>query len=230
MKKNSERILNYCDKLSKINIKPFNNYKFINPYNNKRVNEITTKFYNKYYNDNKKRRLIIGSNPARRGTAVTGVPYEDAAHLQNEIGISIDNFYINKLSSNFLYDVIEEYGGCTKFYSDFYMNFVFPLGISKINSKGKESNVNYYEIKDFEEKLSKYIINSIKEILSFNIDTSVCYYIGSGKNYEYLLKINKEYKFFNKIVPLEHPRFIMQYNYNSKDTYLKKYLDAFKNY
>lgn len=230
MKKTSEKILNYCDKLSKINIKPFNNYKFINPYNNKRVNEITTKFYNKYYNDNKKRRLIIGSNPARRGTAVTGVPYEDAAHLQNEIGISIDNFYINKLSSNFLYDVIEEYGGCTKFYSDFYMNFVFPLGISKINSKGKESNINYYEIKDFEEKLSKYIINSIKEILSFNIDTSVCYCIGSGKNYEYLLKINKEYKFFNKIVPLEHPRFIMQYNYKSKDTYLKKYLDAFKNY
>ena len=146
--------------------------------------------------------------------------------MQQETGIFIDNFYVNKSSSNFLYDVIEEYGGCDKFYSDFYMNFVFPLGIAKINSIGCESNCNYYEIKDFEKKLYLYIIESIKEILTFNIDTSVCYCIGSGKNYEFLLKINKEYKFFKKIIPLEHPRFIMQYNSKNKDLYLKKYLQA----
>ena len=33
------------------------------------------------------------------------------------------------------------------------------------------------------------IVNSIKEQLTFNIDTSVCYCIGSGKNYEILKKI-----------------------------------------
>ena len=74
--------------------------------------------------------------------------------------------------------------------------------------------------------LYKYIIESIKEILTFNIDTSICYCIGSGKNYEFLLKINKEYNFFKKIIPLEHPRFIMQYNSKNKDLYLKKYLIA----
>ena len=83
--------------------------------------------------------------------------------------------------------VIAEYGGCEKFYNDFYMNFVFPLGIAKINPNNSESNCNYYEIKQFETKLYDYIIKSIKEILSFNIDTSICYCIGSGKNYEFLL-------------------------------------------
>lgn len=189
---------------------------------------ITTKFYNKYYNDNNKRRLILGSNPARRATAVTGIPFEDAVHLQQETGIFINNFYINKSSSNFLYDVIKEYGGCDKFYNDFYMNFVFPLGIAKINSNNSESNCNYYKIKQFEKKLYQYIIESIKEILKFNIDTSICYCIDSGKNYEFLLKINKEHNFFKKIIPLEHPRFIMQYNLKSKDLYLKKYLNALR--
>ena len=132
-KKNSEKILQYCKRLSKINIESFENYKIINPYkeNKEQIELITTKFYNKFYNDKQKRRLILGSNPARRGTATTGIPFEDITHLQKETGISINNFHINKSSSNFLYDVINNYGGCNKFYQDFYMNFVFPLGIAK---------------------------------------------------------------------------------------------------
>ena len=230
-KTNSNKILNYCDNLSKIEIDSFDDYKIINPYNDvnkEQIKLITEKFYNKFYDDNNKRRLILGSNPARRASAVTGIPFEDAVHLQKETGIFIDNFYVNKSSSNFLYDVIDEYGGCKKFYNDFYMNFVFPLGIAKINSKGNEVNWNYYDIKKYEDKFEKYIIDSIKEMLKFNIDTSICYCIGSGKNYEYLLKINKEYNFFGEIIPLEHPRFIMQYNSKNKDFYLKKYLDALK--
>lgn len=228
-KTNSEKILNYYDNLSKIKIEAFDNYIIINPYNDsnkEQVRLITTKFYNKFYNDNNKRRLILGSNPARRASAVTGIPFEDAIHLQKSTGIFIDNFYVNKSSSNFLYNVIDKYGGCEKFYSDFYMNFVFPLGIAKATDKGREINANYYDIKGYEEKLEKYIVESIKEILTFNIDTSICYCIGSGKNYEYLLKLNKKYSFFDKIIPLEHPRFIMQYNSKNKDLYLEKYLDA----
>ena len=222
-KTNSEKILTYCDNLSKIKIDSFDYYKIINPYNDcnkEQIKVITTKFYTRFYNDKKKRRLILGSNPARRASAVTGVPFEDAIHLQKETGIFIDNFYVNKSSSNFLYDVIDEYGGCEKFYNDFYMNFVFPLGISKINSKGNEVNYNYYDVKQYEERFEEYI--------QFNIDTSICYCIGSGKNYEHLVKLNRKYNLFKEIIPLEHPRFIMQYNSKNKDLYLKKYLEALK--
>lgn len=80
-------------------------YKIINPYigeQKKQVKKVCSLFYQKYYNDGQARRTIFGSSPPRRGSAVTGVPFEDAIHLQNETGIYLDNFYINKSSSDFL--------------------------------------------------------------------------------------------------------------------------------
>lgn len=204
-------------------------YELVNPFNGDKkdvVNNIVNAFYGKFYNDTKPRRLILGSSPARRGSSVTGIPFEDAEHLQKETGIFIDEFYINKSSSGFLYDVINEYGGCEKFYSDFYMNFVCPLGIVKTNVKGNKVNCNYYENKSLKEALYPFIIHSIQAQINFGLDTSVCYCIGSGENYKFLSSINQKYKFFNKIVPLEHPRYIMQYNSKNKDIYIKKYLDA----
>ena len=225
-----EKVLQFDNDLSKIEIELPEGFKIINPFNgsNKiQMNEITKKFYNMYYNDNNSRRLIIGSSPARRGTAVTGIPYEDAEHLQNTTGIYIDDFYINKSSSNFLYDVIEKYGGSEKFYSKFYMNFVCPLGIVRINSKGNEVNCNYYESKKVQKLLYPFMLESIKKQIDFGLDTSVAYCIGSGENYAFLTKLNEEHHLFKKIIPLEHPRFIMQYNSRRKDEFIKKYLDAF---
>lgn len=228
-KTNADKILEFDSELSQVALCVPDGFKIINPYlgeSKQQINKITTAFYKKFYNDNKKRKMILGSSPARRGSAVTGVPYEDANHLQNETGIYIDNFYVNKSSSNFLYDVIETYGGCKKFYNDFYMNFICPLGIVRINSKGNEVNCNYYENKKLQSSLYDFILKSIKEQLQFNIDTSICYCIGSGENYEFLKKINEKHHFFKTIIPLEHPRYIMQYNSKNRDYYFEKYLSA----
>lgn len=224
-----DRVLQFDKYLSKVNIDLPEGFKIINPFsgsNKKQINEITEKFYNKYYSDNKLRKLIIGSSPARRGTAITGIPFEDAFHLRNTTGIYIDDFYVNKSSSNFLYDVMECYGGSEKFYSDFYMSFVCPLGVVRIDSKGKKVNCNYYENKKVQDLLSSFILESIKKQIQLGLDTSIVYCIGSGENYAYLVNLNNKYHFFEKIVPLEHPRFIMQYNSNRKDEFLQKYLDA----
>ena len=151
-----QKVLQFNAKLSKTSLMLPDGYSIINPFISEQknlVNSISSIFYKKFYNDTNKRRLILGSSPARRGTAVTGVPFEDVKHLEDKTGISIKNFYINKSSSNFLYDVIEEYGGCKKFYSRFYMSFVCPLGIAKINSKGNEVNCNYYDTKKLENTL-----------------------------------------------------------------------------
>lgn len=202
-------------------------YRRVNPYSGDQselLRKITTAFYQKYYNDTKPRRIILGSSPARRESAVTGVPFEDAKHLQNETGIFIDKFYINQSSSEFLYDVMTEYGGCEQFYTDFYMNFVCPLGIVRTNAKGNEVNCNYYENKKLQAALKPFILESIRSQIDFGIDTSVCYCIGSGDNFDFVSKINKKHHFFDTIIPLEHPRFIMQYN--SKN--MKKYLSALK--
>ncbi len=228
----AQKVLQYNKTLSSIQLNLPDGFRIINPFagNSKElVQDITTTFYQKYYNDNKIRYLILGSSPARRGTAVTGVPFEDALHIQKETGIMIKNFYVNKSSSDFLYDVIEKYGGSKTFYSKFFLNFVFPLGIVKTNSKGNEVNCNFYDSKSLQEYLQNFIIDSIRTIISFGIDTSVCFCIGSGKNFSILNEINKKYKFFKRIIPLEHPRYIMQYNSKNKEIFLNKYLAALKN-
>lgn len=223
----ANKVLDYNEWLSKISFDLPSKYRFNNPFNGEnkeQIKKITNIFYNKYYNDCNKRKLILGSSPARRGTATTGIPFEDANHLYEKTGIKIENFYINKSSSNFLYEVIELYGGCERFYKDFLMNFICPLGLVNINSKGHEVNSNYYENKKLESVLYDFIVDSLKKQISFGIDTSVCYCIGCGDNFKFLIKINKKYHFFDEIIPLEHPRFIMQYNSDNMDKYLKKYI------
>ena len=225
----SDKVLDFNKWLANVSLNLPDSYSINNPFNGdnkEKIREITNKFYKKYYNDSNKRYLILGSSPARRGTAVTGIPFEDANHLYKETGIMIDNFYINKSSSDFLYEVMEQYGGCEKFYGDFFMEFVCPLGIININSKGNEVNSNYYESKKLEKALYSFIVASLQKLISIGIDTSVCYCIGSGENFKFLLRINEQYHFFEKIIALEHPRFIMQYNSKNKDKYLEKYLSV----
>ena len=228
----SDNVLEFNEWLANTSLELFDNYSISNPFNGKnriQIKEITNAFYKKYYNDHNKRYLILGSSPARKGTATTGIPFEDANHLYKETGIMIDNFYINKSSSNFLYDVMEKYGGCQRFYKDFFMSFVCPLGIVNVNSKGNLVNANYYENKKLEKASHNFIVDSLKKQIALGIDTSICYCIGSGENFKFLTKINEEYHFFDKIIALEHPRFIMQYNSKDRNKYLDKYINALNN-
>lgn len=106
------------------------------------------------------------------------------------------------------------------------MSFVCPLGLVGTNVKGNEVNCNYYESKKLQEYLLPFIVSSLRSQIKFGVDTSVCYCIGSGENYKVLTQINNEHHFFEKIIPLEHPRFITQYNSKNIDWYMKKYMTA----
>ena len=88
----SQKIIEFDRFLSNANLSLPDGYKIINPFcgeSRDKINQIIEIFYQKFYNDNKKRRMILGSSPARRGTAITGIPYEDAQHLQSQTGIFI---------------------------------------------------------------------------------------------------------------------------------------------
>jgi hypothetical protein len=67
----------------------------------------------------------------------------------------------------------------------------------------------------------------MEEQLSWPIDRSVVYCLGTGKNYKFLLQLNEEHNWFDVIVPLEHPRYIMQYKSSRVEEYIQKYLKAF---
>ena len=229
----AQKILEFYDSLKNVGINLPEKHRLINPFtgaNQQQIAQIIHRFYHRYYHDDKRRFMILGSSPARRGTALTGVPFEDFNHLQKDTGISLDAFGANKRSSSFLYEVMEEYGGRQNFYKQFYMSFVCPLGIEKINLKGNWVNCNYYENAVLKKCLYPFIVDSLRRQIDFNIDTSVCFCIGSGENFKFLTNINNEHHFFDAIVPLEHPRFIMQYNSNRKEEFMQKYVNIFRQY
>ena len=171
--------------------------------------------------------MIVGINPGRLGAGVTGVPFTDSYRLLEKCGIVIDGLVTYEPSSVFVYDVVDAYGGAESFYRDFYITSVSPLGFVKFNSKNREVNFNYYDDAVLQQVIEPFIIASLEHQLDFGIDRSCCFCMGTNKNYNYLSQLNWQKGYFREIVPLEHPRFVMQYRLKQKEDYIKKYIAAF---
>jgi len=204
------------------------NISIMNPFKeNEEALEISSKFYKKFYDDFEKRFLILGINPGRFGAGVTGVPFTDTKRLMDECGLQFSGKSTHEPSATFIYEMINAFGGTQKFYSKFYIHSICPLGFTITNGKGKEVNYNYYDSKELTDAVYDFIIENIKKQIGFGVSTDICFCFGTGKNEQFLKKINEEFYFFKKIIALEHPRYIMQYKSKSKPDYIDKYLQAF---
>jgi hypothetical protein len=222
----AERVIEYNMNLT-FNLDLPEGIRMMNPFlESPRTLEISSEFYRKFYSDNNKRRLILGINPGRFGAGVTGIPFTDTKRLSDKCGIHLNGVHTHEPSSVFIYEAIEAYGGVDKFYSDFYINSPSPLGFVKTAENGKEINYNYYDSPELLATVYPLLIKSINDHISIGINTDVAYCLGTGKNYSILTKLNKEFNFFDKLIPLEHPRYIMQYKSKLKSEYLEKYVRA----
>jgi hypothetical protein len=192
----------------------------IYPFGEQSVRTVFSNFYLKYFNDSKKRYFLFGINPGRFGAGVTGVPFTDPLIIDRVCGIKNDFRKQNELSSLFVYDFIRELGGPKEFYSSFYISSVCPLGF--INN-GK--NYNYYDDNELFNQVKPHIINNIQAQKEFGCHDNVAFCLGKGKNLKFMSLINDEFNFFEKIVPLPHPRWVMQYRLKSKHEHLNTYLD-----
>lgn len=192
----------------------------MNPFRDEKVFNTVRAFYNKYYNDSRKRRLIIGINPGRHGAGVTGIPFTDTTRLAEFCGLEIEGLSSFETSSVFVYELIAKYGGPEKFYSDYYITSVSPLGFTRNTEKGGEVNYNYYDSRELEASVKPFAIECLKKQLEFGIYTDVCFCLGTGKNYRFVSRLNEELGIFGQVIPLEHPRYIMQYKLKSKEKYL----------
>jgi len=85
-------------------------------------------------------------------------------------------------------------------------------------------NINYYDDKKLEKAVTPFIIQSINQLLEMGTDRKVCYCIGEGKNHAFLKALNEKHGWFASIVPLAHPRFIMQYKRRQLDQYIDQYV------
>ncbi|GAA4315111.1 uracil-DNA glycosylase family protein [Compostibacter hankyongensis] len=189
--------------------------------------QIMETFYRKYFSDNRPRRIILGINPGRFGAGLTGIPFTDPKRLQSECGIGYEGKITHEPSSVFVYEVINAYGGAEAFYRDLFINSPCPLGFTSVDAAGREKNYNYYDSRELLGATEGFIIESIGKLIALGIKTDVCFCFGSGKNGKFLRRLNDEQGFFKKIIPLEHPRFIMQYRYAQRQSYIDKYLAAF---
>ncbi|MDX9923985.1 MAG: DUF4918 family protein [Ignavibacteriaceae bacterium] len=200
----------------------------MNPFSDEVVIKTTTEFYGKYYSDTNKRKFIVGINPGRHGAGVTGIPFTDTKRLIGECDISWEGSVTHEPSSEFIYTLINEFGGTKEFYSLFYINSICPLGFTKIQDNGNQINYNYYDSKELLEIFTPFMVDTFRKQLKFGIDNIECLCLGKDKNFRFLNKLNDKYGFFKKIIPIEHPRYIMQYQRKDIKEYIKKYLDALK--
>lgn len=191
----------------------------LNPFHDDEAFSYCRSFYERFYNDNNERFIILGINPGRHGGGVTGIPFTDPIKLENCCGVANPFKKKPELSADFIYKVIDAFGGPEKFYARFYFSAISPLGFTK---DGK--NLNYYDIRQLQDALKDFIINSLEHQLKFGINTTWCFCLGEGENYKYLKRLNDECKIFKNIVPLPHPRFIMQYRRKRVDEFVELYI------
>jgi hypothetical protein len=202
----------------------------MNPFRESQVvNELATDFYTRFFSDDKVRKLILGINPGRFGAGSTGIPFTDTKRLNENCGIPFTGFRTHEPSSAFIYEMIDAFGGVKEFYGKYFLSAICPLGFTLEVNNNKPVNFNYYDNRELERIAYPFILETLKKQIGFGIDTSVCYCLGTGKNEDFLVKLNKEHHFFDEIVPLEHPRYIMQYKAKFKEHYIDKYVRVLGN-
>jgi hypothetical protein len=197
----------------------------MNPFKeNPETLRVSSEFYQKFYYDNRIRTLILGINPGRFGAGVTGIPFTDTRRLEEKCGIEINNPSTHEPSSVFLYDMIEAYGGVERFYGEFYINSICPLGFVRRKANNREINYNYYDDKELQNRITPFAIESIQAHIDTGCHTEKAYCLGMGKNYIFLKQLNRDHQFFKTIIPLEHPRFIVQYKSKQMEMYIEKFV------
>lgn len=174
-------------------------FQVMNPYlSNPETITVMQQFYHKYYNDTAPRKFIAGINPSRHGAGITGVPFTDTKRLERVCGIRMHSAYTHEISSVFMYDMIEAYGGPSDFYRDFYINSPFPLAIIRQVRNGSWLNANYYDDPLLFNMVKDFMISSLKKHISMGLDVSEVFILGK-KNAEFIRKLNKEVKLFDKL-------------------------------
>lgn len=201
----------------------------LNPFNSEHAEEvrrIVTLFHRKYYSDDRPRTLMLGINPGRLGAGSTGLSFTDTKRCESDLGIPVQGLRTHEPSSDFFYRMIRAAGGPDAFYSRVYVHAICPLGFVKPGSKGGDINLNYYDDKSLEQAVTPFIQNWLRTLVGCGMRTDTVFCIGTGKNAAYFTKLNERIGLFKEIVPLEHPRYVMQYKARQIDRYVDRYLEA----
>lgn len=218
----SEQILDFYFSMPRSLPLP-NGVETIYPFDNEETQRVMQTFFNKYYNDTKPRTYLIGINPGRLGSGITGIGFADGYHLEAYCNIANSFDKRVEISAAFMFEVMEAYGGLETFYKDFFFTTVMPLGLLKNNK-----NYNYYDDLETQSALEPFIEETLLKQMSFPQAKPNIICVGQGKNFKYLKAFNDKHKCFESIEVVPHPRWVMQYRRKEKQKYIDAYLEVFK--
>lgn len=193
----------------------------LNPYSEPDVRAVLEVFYHRFYNDNQSRVFVLGINPGRFGGGLTGISFTDPVALRENLGILSGIIGKRELSSEFVYQVVEKYGGATRFFSDVFLTAVCPLGFVQ---NGK--NYNFYDDAMLTEAMYPFITETLRKQATFGAFRRKAIVLGAGKLTGFIRRLNNELGVFEEIVSLEHPRFIMQYRRKKMHEYITRYVEV----
>lgn len=202
----------------------------MNPYQQPDVQAIVQEFYTKFFSDSNPRVFILGINPGRFGAGVTGISFTTPQNLRRYCGIENLLRDTPELSSRFIYQVVDAFGGARSFYSQFFLTSLFPLALIKDgrSSNGKQAgpiNYNFYDDRATTDILWPAITEAVRVQTGFGANRRVAVCLGR-KNETYLRRLNEQQGFFERIVTLDHPRYILQYKSKAASIYLERYITA----
>ena len=217
----ADQVINFTRNLHLPDIALPDGFEWLFPYDNPETMHALTTFYERFYADNQVRTIIFGINPGRFGAGVTGVPFTDPVRLETECGIRNDFPKKPELSSVFVWQFINAYGGASAFCRDFYITSLSPLGFVK---DGK--NINYYDDRHLQTAAEPFIAWNIRTSLDFGAQREAAICLGEGKNFAFFQKLNATHGFFKEIVPLSHPRWIMQYRRKQVEEFVERYVEV----
>ena len=200
-----------------------NGVETIYPYDNSETRDVMQRYFQKYYDDTNPRTYLIGINPGRLGSGVTGIGFTDAYHLEEYCDIPNSFDKKAELSASFMFEVMEAYGGVEAFTKAFFFTTVMPLGLLK---NGK--NYNYYDDKETLENLEPFITETLLKQMLFPQAKPRIICIGQDKNLKYLQAFNQKHNCFESIDVVPHPRWVMQYRRKQMQKYIDVYLDALR--
>lgn len=198
-----------------------------NPFCEPNVQALAQRFAGKFYADEQPYRVrprvaLLGINPGRLGMGRTGVAFTDPVALSEICGIANDLPRGRpELSSQFVYRVVAALGGPAEFYRHFFLSSIYPLVLL---SQGL--NYNYYDSPALLKTLWPDLQRSLRQqVADFGLRRDVAVSLGR-RNGTFLTKLNHELQLFDKIVVLDHPRYLMQYRRRDLEANVGKYVEA----
>jgi hypothetical protein len=212
-----DQVIDFYDKLRAPDLSDLG-VEVMNPYREPEARRCTREFYTKFFGDSQSRVFIVGINPGRFGGGATGVPFTDPVTLASQAGIPNALPLRRELSAEFVERVVDRLGGPRPFYRSWFITAVSPLGFTK-----NGLNYNYYDDRRLRERLEPFIVRSMRKQLDFGAGRNIAIVLGTGTNLAVFSELNERYAFFERLVALEHPRFIMQYRRKRVDEFVEKY-------